>query len=165
MESEVFLFEGLVGQVFEYGVFFEVGCRSRVLCVSDNLLHPPDEYKYGQRVRRLFVHWPEGADRPQLSEGGPPIGFQAIGSPDTAEEQRQAFGVAIGDEVRGGIVEHLPYGVVLELQEELSALRDGFCGRNDLASPLEEYSVGDELTVQVQKVSWYGDVIVQECAT
>jgi len=77
------------------------------------------------------------------------------------EAQRKVFGVAEGDEVYGCVLLQLPYGLLLELDE---VPKDGFVAEADLLHGVQDYALGDEMKVEVQKLSWQGDIIVKQCA-
>ncbi|CAJ1362804.1 unnamed protein product [Effrenium voratum] len=144
--------QGRVGLVAEYGIFFEVGCRRRVLARPRHLLRPLEQYSEGQLVRRLFVFRDE-IGRPALSEGGPAPRQQAT------EVSPEALGLP-GPEVplQGVVVSRLPYGLVLELQ---NCARDAFLSQN-LCRDIEAYPVGTKLVVQVLSASFAGDIQVRE---
>ncbi|CAL1149804.1 unnamed protein product [Cladocopium goreaui] len=145
--------QGIVGKIFEYGIFFEVGCRKRVLCRSCHLLRPVDEYSEGQVVRRLFVFQTSAMSLPQLCEGGAPARLQPLGG------AMEAFGVEEQVSLLGWVVCLLPYGLVIELQD---VERDAFCKETNLLKALQAYSVGDELNFKVLTASFVGDIEVQE---
>eukprot|EP00435_Cladocopium_sp_Y103_P008148 s2235_g2.t1 len=125
--------QGIVGKIFEYGIFFEVGCRKRVLCRSCHLLRPVDEYSEGQVVRRLFVFQTSAMTLPQLCEGGAPSKLTPF-----EKGAMEAFGLEEEVSVLGWVVCTLPYGLVIELQD---VERDAFCKETNLLKALQVHQV------------------------
>eukprot|EP00933_Yihiella_yeosuensis_P002918 TRINITY_DN10510_c0_g2_i7.p1 TRINITY_DN10510_c0_g2~~TRINITY_DN10510_c0_g2_i7.p1 ORF type:complete len:776 (-),score=173.00 TRINITY_DN10510_c0_g2_i7:150-2246(-) len=151
-------FEGTVRSVKEYGVFFNSPGGS-ALCPLRGLSWPLEEYKEGMKVSNLIYTLHDG--RPNLRHGR---GEYQLECPESEDDQREAFGVAIGDSVTGRVICTLPYGLVLALRpfgsDQEITVRDGFF-EGKAPKPLEAYKEGDVLEkLKVTRLTDISDIIV-----
>lgn len=129
--------DGVVTSVHEFGVFFNVGASSGILCHSKWLSDPLDTYKRGDFRAGLRIMWDEKRNLPSLAESSTTC--TTSGEEDNLE---RIYGVCVGDKVCGEVLFTLPYGLLLSLD---GLPVDGFCWEESLDKHPQSFKVGERL--------------------
>jgi small subunit ribosomal protein S1 len=141
--------EGRVRNLTDFGAFIEVeeGIDGLVH-VSDisqrRIKHPSEILKKGEQVQAIILNI--DIDNHRLS-----MGIRQL-QPDVWDEFFDSHHV--GDNVRGRIVRHAPFGIFVELDEGI----EGLChiseiDDDDRDNPEERFKVGDEVELRVIKLN------------
>ena len=141
--------EGRVRNLTDFGAFIEVeeGIDGLVH-VSDisqrRIKHPSEILKKGEQVQAIILNI--DIDNHRLS-----LGIRQL-QPDVWDQFFDSHHV--GDNVRGRIVRHAPFGIFVELDEGI----EGLChiseiDDDDRDNPEERFKVGDEVELRVIKLN------------
>jgi small subunit ribosomal protein S1 len=141
--------EGRVRNLTDFGAFIEVeeGIDGLVH-VSDisqrRIKHPSEILKKGEQVQAIILNI--DIDNHRLS-----MGIRQL-QPDVWDQFFDSHHV--GDNVRGRIVRHAPFGIFVELDEGI----EGLChiseiDDDDRDNPEERFKVGDEVELRVIKLN------------
>ena len=141
--------EGRIRNLTDFGAFVEVeeGIDGLVH-VSDisqrRIKHPSEVLKKGEQVQAIILNI--DPDNHRLS-----LGIRQL-QPDVWEEFFDSH--QVGDNVRGRIVRHAPFGIFVELDEGI----EGLChisevDDEDRDNPEERFKVGDEAELRIIKVN------------
>ena len=141
--------EGRIRNLTDFGAFVEVeeGIDGLVH-VSDisqrRIKHPSEVLKKGEQVQAIILNI--DIDNHRLS-----LGIRQL-QPDVWEEFFDSH--QVGDNVRGRIVRHAPFGIFLELDEGI----EGLChisevDDEDRDNPEKRFKVGDEAELRIIKVN------------
>ena len=141
--------EGRVRNLTDFGAFVEVeeGIDGLVH-VSDiaqrRIKHPSEVLKKGDQVQAIILNI--DIDNHRLS-----LGIRQL-QPDVWEEFFDSHHV--GDNVRGRIVRHAPFGIFIELDEGI----EGLChisevDDDDRDNPEQRFKVGDEVELRIIKLN------------
>ena len=141
--------EGRIRNLTDFGAFVEVeeGIDGLVH-VSDisqrRIKHPSEVLKKGEQVQAIILNI--DIDNHRLS-----LGIRQL-QPDAWEEFFDSHHV--GDNVRGRIVRHAPFGIFVELDEGI----EGLChisevDDEDRDNPEERFKVGDEAELRIIKLN------------
>ena len=141
--------EGRIRNLTDFGAFVEVeeGIDGLVH-VSDisqrRIKHPSEVLKKGEQVQAIILNI--DIDNHRLS-----LGIRQL-QPDVWEEFFDSHHV--GDNVRGRIVRHAPFGIFVELDEGI----EGLChisevDDEDRDNPEERFKVGDEAELRIIKLN------------
>jgi ribosomal protein S1 len=121
------IYDGTVLRGAKFGVFFDIGAENDVLGPTQFLDKAPEEYKAGDKLKLKVVKM-EG-DRITVST-------------DLEGKAPSMDGIKVGAQVTGTVATINPaFGIFFNI----GAPRDALCRTNQLAKPLSEYKVGDEV--------------------
>ena len=141
--------EGRIRNLTDFGAFVEVEDGiDGLVHVSDisqrRIKHPSEILKKGEQVQAIILNI--DIDNHRLS-----LGIRQL-QPDVWEEFFESHHV--GDNVRGRIVRHAPFGIFVELDEGI----EGLChisevDDEDRDNPEERFKVGDEAELRIIKLN------------